>query len=59
MNVPEVPMAATKCVMRPPVCLMISAPVCSKCAFQFAGLLCREIYMADPDRYFYPDQLLY
>jgi hypothetical protein len=30
-------MAATKCVMSPPVCLTISAPVCSKFAFQFAG----------------------
>ena len=27
MNVPLVPMAATKCVMRPPVCSMISGPV--------------------------------
>ena len=39
VKVPLVPMAATKWVSRPPVCLMISGPVPSKCAFQLAGLL--------------------
>ena len=35
----RVPIAEMKCVSRPPVWLMISGPVCSKCAFQFAELL--------------------
>ena len=39
MNVPLVPMQATKCVIAPPVCSMISTAVPSKCAFQLAGLL--------------------
>ncbi len=39
MNVPLVPMQATKCVIAPLVCSMISTAVPSKCAFQLAGLL--------------------
>jgi hypothetical protein len=39
MKVPLVPRPATKCVIRPPVCSMISGPVPSKCARQLLSLL--------------------
>ena len=39
MKVPLVPMQATKCVIAPLVCSMISTAVPSKWAFQLAGLL--------------------
>ena len=39
MKLPLVPIDVTKCVIRPSVWRMISWPVVSKWAFQFAGLL--------------------